>query len=231
MSKFKNVQVTGNGNIIGNSNSISNVKNTVINNNSNNNNIKGGDDPGIFIVGAIALGALGLMIYWKFFYHYETIHQIIHMSNMTSPILALVGTCVLLTKDQAQKSDLFKLLLVICTTILIWFAWKNNISETTLKIINLANNSDAFKFNESLSTFGQEQAKLIMGSTISMGIGSLLNHFVSFSIFSYSLANINKTGFWYGTYKLTWIFKPSFSGTLGILLGATSFIIVLFLRT
>ncbi len=109
--------------------------------------------------------------------------------------MAFIGLAVLAYKKQLESPDLVRLVLVSFIAFLGWYTLNENIDETLIAIVKLAQESNASNWTDGLTDAGKDQSELILLSTVMVLLSSTLNHLASFMTLNYSLANENMTGF------------------------------------
>lgn len=207
MSKFRNVDIKGSGNQVGDNNTQNNK--TVTNNyNLSNKNTDVGE------VIAIVAGALGVVatIVWAFFTHIDQVYLYLKIAAITSPILALFSGLIFFLYGYLEEVDILNILssAVIGAILFVLSDFtRQNISH---EVIQLALHNDMFGFWGDLSDYGTKNVIANFISALFLTASILFAHLISIRQFAESMANSSRLGFCYSIYRRTDFFTVNKAG-------------------
>ena len=195
MSKFENFEVKGGNNQFGDNNTQNNTTNNTTNNHNGGNN---NDSSGGFI--GAAAGIAGLVLF--FFNHIDQIYYYLNFLIFLSVIPSVSAFLILLLTTNVSKTDIIRLVSSTLLAISLYGLAIIARSHAPDIIIKVAHQAPSFlDFWKNLSEIGQKVAVTNFLSAIFIGIAAFFALLGSVRQFAYSLANSNRTGWWYNIYN------------------------------
>ena len=203
MSKFRNVGILGDGNIVGSNNhQNTNTVNNHYHNRSPRNSCS--DDALAGIIGfAIILGGL----VWWFFNHIDQAYYYLGIAVATSPLLATAGLCLLLMTNQIENADGYNFLGSAISMIVLLYLVLMARNHAPIEVIQMASETKVLDFWGRLSDHGKTIVTINFSSAVLLLIATITAHMASFRQFAYAMAHPEGKGLWYSIYTLISIFK------------------------
>nr|MBV6628880.1 hypothetical protein [Oceanococcus sp. HetDA_MAG_MS8] len=203
MSKFRNVQVDGDGVQVGDNNVQNNVTNHTYHHRTGGNNSDDGGEAIAIIVGAA--GVLAALI-WATLRYNEQVYFYLKIGSLASVLIALLSLVVLLIQHQLQESDALRAggILVIGVVLfgLIGMATK----YAPLDAIQFSKSVGFQEFWRGLTDYGRNVVLNYFVATFAIGAALIFTSIASLRQLFYATASSEGVGFSYSLYRATAFF-------------------------
>lgn len=191
---------SGDNNIIGNNNTVTNQTNKTIHTYSGSNrNI----DQTAFPVAAIITFLFFTLGIHSIFQYFEQLSFILIDISIASLILNIIGYFILYSRKEVESRDqvyCFISIFFVVLTVFSIYMLKELLPQELISIV--LNNSSIISLLKNLSGVGQSMMFATCLSILILFFCVLINLWISMKQFSYSLANSNRIGFWYFIFKI-----------------------------
>ncbi|MDC4540368.1 hypothetical protein R4529_05885 [Acinetobacter baumannii] len=212
MSKFEKFVIKSGNNQFGDNNIQNNITNNTINN-----KVRESTDSSGAVFGFIA-GTAGLI--WLFFNNIDQVYYYLKVLILFSFLFSIGSCIILLLTTGVTKTDIIR---VISSTVLAISLYGLALITRTHapdEIVQLAHQTSSFMdFWKQLTDIGKKVVVTNFMSAILIGNAALLALFGSFRQFAYSIANSNRTGWWYNIYHSMSHFNMRFTVVIVITLS------------
>ncbi|WP_336004087.1 hypothetical protein ACEN3H_01180 [Acinetobacter lactucae] len=194
MSKFEKFVVKSGNNQFGDNNIQNNITNNTINNKA-----RESTDSSGAIFGFIT-GIAGVI--WFFFNHINQIYHYLNIVILSSLLFSIGAFFILLLTRSVFKTDIFRVMASILVAISLYGLALLARSHAPNEIIQLAHQAPSLmEFWKQLTDIGRKIVVENFISAVFICIASFLALLGSFRQFAYSIANSNRTGWWYNIYE------------------------------
>ena len=220
MSKFKEIVVNGDGNMMGDNNTQNNnsQNNKTTNHHHYNSSKKSSDGSEIIVIlFAISLG-VGALIWW-FFNNIEQIYYYLNIATLSSPVLAILAVIVLLFSNSSTGTDILK---CFCSLLIAVGLFGLTILARDYAPQEIIQYSHQVKFMEFWRGLTDQEEHLVISNFIAailIALSALIAHLVSLRQIAYAIANPARVGFWYRMYNASSLFSFKIAGSVIVALS------------
>lgn len=194
MSKFEKFDVKNGNNQFGDNNTQNNITNNTVNNKVS----KDTDSSGV-IIGAIT-GMAGLT--WFFFSHINQIYHYLNIVILSSFLFSIGAFFILVLTTSVTRTDIFRVFASTFLAISLYGLALLARNHAPNEIIQFAHQAPSFMdFWKKLTDIGRKVVVENFISALFICISTFLALLGSFRQFAYSVANSNRTGWWYNIYE------------------------------
>lgn len=210
MSKFKNITVGGNGNVIGTNVTQNNVKNYRYDQGGN----RKGDDQGDIIPVIVLVGVALAASVWWFFKHIDQIYSALIIAGISSGIPALSAIAVMSVSHTIDKGHIFRSL----TNMFIAAALLSVViifrQQAPSEVVEISHKYEFIEFWKTLTNYGRDLVVANFTSALLILVSILLNVMSGIRQLAYSLANPRGEGVWFEIYLRTRGFRVRYVTTI-----------------
>lgn len=217
LSKFRDVEIKGDGNIVGDNN----TQNNTTNNHHHHNNVpkKNSDGSEIIPIGVGAVIGFGALIWW-FFNNIDQVYYYLNIATLSSPALALLAIVILFFSGSNTGQDLLRFFGSLVLAVGLFGLSLLARDHAPQEIIQFSSQVEFTDFWEGLNDKGEHLVISNFVAALLIALSAIIAHLVSLRQAAYAMANPNRVGFWYGLYNSSGIFSLKVSGSIiAVLLG------------
>ncbi|EJF6674536.1 DUF2157 domain-containing protein, partial [Escherichia coli] len=135
-----------------------------------------------------------------------------------SPVLSIIGIISLVLREEVETTDIVRFFFLVLAGGSVFLLNEYLNINVPQEIIDLSKQAVSVSgFWNGLNEYGKNLSLSLISSSILIGTSIILIIFSAFRELSYSLANKNKSGFWFASLKLTNLFRVQALGNGGII--------------
>jgi hypothetical protein len=218
LSKFRDIDIEGDGNIVGDNNTQNNTTNkttnkTTNNHHHNNDPKKNSDGSEIVAIGIGAVIGFGALIWW-FFNNIDQVYYYLNIATLSSPALALLAIIILLFSGSNTGQDLLRFFGSLVLAVGLFGLSILARDHAPQEIIQFSSQVEFREFWEGLNDKDEHLVISNFVAALLIGLSAIIAHLVSLRQAAYAIANPNRVGFWYGLYNSSRFFSLKVSGSI-----------------